>query len=84
MFKFFSTKPGLVFISIAGTRTSAPRRHDPIDISVRYPKNRIEVKPESIRGEKPAITVLAFMIMLRPIVAMVVFVDSSCDNPFLI
>ncbi len=43
----------------------------------------MDVKPESISGEKPAITVLAFMIMLRPIVAMDVLVDSSYDNPFL-
>ncbi len=42
------------------------------------------MKPESIRGEKPAITVLALMIMLLPIVAMDVLVDSSYDNPFLI
>lgn len=69
---------------MAGTRTSAPNRQEPIDISVRYPKNLIDVKPESIRGEKPAITVVAFIIMLRPIVAMVVLVDSSWDKPFLI
>jgi hypothetical protein len=44
----------------------------------------MDVKPERISGEKPAITELALMIMLRPIVAIEVLIDSSYDNPFLI
>jgi hypothetical protein len=61
---------------IAGISTSAPTRHDPIDMITRYPKNLIDMNPENIRGEKPAITLHALMIMLLPMVAMEFFVDS--------
>jgi hypothetical protein len=61
---------------------NAPARHDPIEISTRYPKNRIDVNPERIRTENPAITVKALIIMLLPIVPIADFVDSSYDSPF--
>ncbi|NMC41020.1 MAG: hypothetical protein GYA43_07595 [Bacteroidales bacterium] len=48
----------------AGIVRSAPARHDAIEITTRYPKNLIEVKPEKISAENPAITVRAFVIIL--------------------
>jgi hypothetical protein len=57
--------------------TRAPIRHDPMEISTRYPKKRIEVNPENISAPNPAITLKAFIIILRPIVLIAAEVASG-------
>ncbi len=55
----------------------APIRQAPIEINTRYPKNLIEVNPENISAEKPAITVKAFIKILLPIVPSAFVVASA-------
>ena len=67
-----------------GTIINAPIRQVPIDITTRYPKNRIEVNPENIRAENPAITLIALIIILLPIVVTAADVASLKSIPCLI
>jgi hypothetical protein len=76
--------PGLNFIRKAGITISAPARHDAMEIIARYPKNLIDVNPEKIRAEKPAITLRALIIILRPIVLIAISVALEYDIPELI
>lgn len=69
---------------IAGISTRAPKRHEPMEIITRYPKNLIDINPENTRGKNPAITVKAFIMMLRPIMVSAALVDSSYDRPCLL
>jgi hypothetical protein len=67
----------------AGIMRMAPIRQAPIEISTRYPKNLIEVNPDSISTENPAMTLTALIIMLLPIVFIAAIVASEWDKPFL-
>jgi hypothetical protein len=69
---------------MAGTITIAPIRHDPIDTRTRYPKNLIDINPEKISAENPAITLNALIIMLLPMVFKAELVASGYVRPFLI
>jgi hypothetical protein len=53
----------------AGMTIMAQRRHEPIDSRTRYPKYLIERNPDMNVAEKPAITLMALMTILLPVVS---------------
>lgn len=52
----------------AGMTIIAQRRHEPIDSITRYPKYLIDRNPEINVAENPAITLMALITILLPVV----------------